>query len=140
MADMPFSINAKFINQAGAEILMSVRGTTIDSFTTNVEQMHGLYPEAGLVGPLMQPAAPPTPIVAPVLPVNGDVAASADTVNANANMRAAAARANNKQAPKCAVHNRPMLPSKHDGVLWYCSSKNDDGTYCDVNIPDEAAA
>lgn len=137
MADMPFSVNSKYIAKNGAEILLSVRGTTIESFTKNLEAANEVFPHAGFG------QAPATP---PVI-VSGDIdAGGQDEVTQRRQTLAARTQqaenaavkrqvARDDSAPKCAHHNRPMIRSKREGVAWYCPAKDPDtGTFCDVYV------
>jgi len=136
MPDLPFSINAKYINTNGVEILFSVRGTNADTFKNNILAANEMYPDAGLLTVMdeaLTKAAAPTaePQEDRLQLVKSQVAAA----TSNAQQRSAAASARRKdEAPKCNVHNFPMRWSKIDGIDWFCPAKNDDGTWCSNRV------
>lgn len=128
--DWPFSVTSKFLDAGGAEHLVTVRGQNLEAFASRLSEAATLFPYAGFTN---GHATPTTAAVDPRVPEAQTPPEDIDTVRArlqaNTNRRAP-----NANAPKCNIHNRPMLPSRKTGIAWYCPAKNQDGTYCTTNI------
>ena len=129
--DYPLSVSSKFIDDAGTEHLVTVRGRNLDDFQGRLNEAGHIFPYAGFratahitvtnaevgAGPTQVDTPPPTPIT------------SAPTTSIPPDMNRTPAN-HPDRAPKCGTHNSQLRPSKDGG--WFCPRKNDDGTYCQV--------
>ena len=136
--DYPLSVSSKFIDNAGTEHLVTVRGRNLEDFRGRLTEAGNIFPYAGFAhnaasvatNATSQVTEEPTPI--PTKPPN-PVAATADQATINANTRAVEGRVARKAAaPSCPQHQRKMIPSKYnDG--FYCPTKDGD-TYCQHSV------
>ncbi len=133
--DYPLSVSSKFIDDAGTEHLVTVRGRNLDDFQGRLNEAGHIFPYAGFRS--AQPAATVTPPIAsapdmtPATDAAGNVAPAPTPINTG-NPRPVNAGPPNANAPKCAEHHRPMRPSRNGG--WYCPAKTDDGSYCQSRV------
>lgn len=128
--DYPLSVSSKFIDNAGTEHLVTVRGRNLDDFQGRLNEAGHIFPYAGFAQHTA-PATQPDPVPSTPTPIKENpVAASADQASINANTRAVKARVDRKNAaPTCPQHQRKMSPSKFGNGDFYCTAKNGDG-YC----------
>ncbi len=152
--DHPFSVTSKFPSPDGAELLVTVRGPTVEQFAERLRQAHSVFPQAGFIGPDRAQAVadrnqaeanaerPPTSI-SQARRQGEAQAAQAAHANVRKQHTAAAVQppvesvpveGQGQEAPpaddgqgRCPTHHR-AIPSNYGGV--YCPVRNGDGEYC----------
>jgi len=129
--DYPLSVSSKFIDDAGTEHLVTVRGRNLEDFHHRLQESGQIFPYAafstvgnGRVAPSAVNTPPGDAVPASVTPITASPPASIppDMSRTPAN--------HPDRAPKYANHNSPMRPSKDGG--WFCPRKNEDNTFCQV--------
>lgn len=134
--DYPLSVSSKFIDDAGTEHLVTVRGRNLEDFRGRLGEAGNIFPYAGFAhtptvgqaidAELAEQQTPGQPTPTPINPV----AATEAQATAGAQDRATRTRIAQQDAtPKCAKHQRAMLASKNGSGGYYCPSKDGD-VYC----------
>jgi len=128
-SDQPFSVTSKYTADSGAELLVTVRGTTVETFRQHLQQATAIFPRAGLVAA----AAAAQPQADPQAPVNIATAraqvarqeqGAAAHANAIAERNAAEQQARQGNGPTCPTHKRASRSKYYDG--FYCPSMDTD--------------
>ena len=126
--DYPLSVSSKFIDNAGTEHLVTVRGRNLEDFRGRLNEAGHIFPYAGFA----TTSAPASDTPAPT-PIQ-TVADTEGQATAAAQDRATAARnARKDAAPTCPQHQRKMSTSKFGNGGYYCTSKESDN-YCQHTV------
>ena len=142
-SDFPFSITSKFRVQGDAEHLVTIRAATAADMQRRLEEASEVFPYAAFLSWLdgNDRNIEPDRTVPNPAPVPSPVAATERQATANADTRAAAARAHRADSggngdqedrPCCPEHGMG-LPSTYANAppgSLYCPQRYQDGTFC----------
>ena len=130
--DQPFSVTSKYTAETGAELLVTVRGTTAEVFRQHLDQATLIFPRAGLVAAGQPQAEPhgqaPVNIATARAQVDREEQGAAAHANviAERNAQEQQARQGNgaTHPPRCPKHGRASKSKYYDG--FYCPSMDTD--------------
>jgi hypothetical protein len=132
--DQPFSVTSKYTAETGAELLVTVRGTTAETFRHHLDQAIAIFPRAGFTAagqPQPEPQADPQAPVS-ITQARAQVSRQEEGAAAHANLiaeRNAQEQAARGNGHKCAKHGRASESKYFDGL--YCPSMDaDTGERC----------
>jgi len=131
--DFPFSVTSKYLDQGGAELLVTVRGPTAEQFQARLAEASTIFPRAGFTANGHQAADPQAPTNIAQARRQTEVE---QVQAAHADLRS---HRNTDPADQVCPTHGVGKPSKYNGGL-YCPTKLEDGEYCKWRSPTAKAA
>ena len=136
--DFPFSVTSKYLDQGGAELLVTVRGPTAEQFQARLAEASTIFPRAGFTANGHHPATAGQATADPQAPTNIAQARRQTEVE---QVQAAHAKAREQREATghvCPEHGVAKA-SRYNGGS-YCPTKLESGEYCKWIWPPAKAA